>query len=409
MTLQKADLVLRKPVLILLCSALSAAVGCGGASSKKTNTIVTTGSNVAPLVVNAGPAASSQFSYVNGAFTSVQVCVPSTSTCQTISGILVDTGSSGLRILSSALTVSLPQQNGSGGSPVIECLPFISAYAWGPVQTADVQIASETASAVPIQVIGGTSVPAPSSCSDFGGTPLTPVDTLSELGANGILGVGLALQDCGEQCTETGSSNPGLYYLCPNSSCSVTTESLAAQVPNPVSLFATDNNGVVIELPQVNGGAATLSGSLVFGIGTESNNALGSATVYTTDDFGNFTTEFNNQTYSSSFLDSGSNGLYFLDNGIPLCSDDQDFFCPSSVDNFSATNTGNTEGSGSVSFSIGNADTLFNTGDAALSQLGGPNSAGMFDWGLPFFYGRNVYTAIEQKSTPGGSGPYWAY
>ncbi|MBV9619664.1 MAG: DUF3443 family protein, partial [Gammaproteobacteria bacterium] len=32
-----------------------------------------------------------------------------------------------------------------------------------------------------------------------------------------------------------------------------------------------------------------------------------------------------------------------------------------------------------------------------------------FDLGLPFFYGRNVYTAIEQQSTPGGTGPYYAY
>ncbi|MDQ1387146.1 MAG: hypothetical protein QOF56_600, partial [Acidobacteriaceae bacterium] len=51
----------------------------------------------------------------------------------------------------------------------------------------------------------------------------------------------------------------------------------------------------------------------------------------------------------------------------------------------------------------------------AFSQLGGPDTfpgtktQSYFDWGLPFFYGRNVYTAIETKSTPGGTGPYWAY
>jgi len=69
--------------------------------------------NVQAIVVNAGPANT----YFNGAFTSVTVCAPSTSTCQTIDGVLVDTGSSGLRVLSSALTVTLPQQtDGSGGS-----------------------------------------------------------------------------------------------------------------------------------------------------------------------------------------------------------------------------------------------------------------------------------------------------
>jgi hypothetical protein len=41
-------------------------------------------------------------------------------------------------------------------------------------------------------------------------------------------------------------------------------------------------------------------------------------------------------------------------------------------------------------------------------MLAGPNS-GTFDWGLPFFFGRNVFTAIESQNTPGGVGPYWAY
>jgi hypothetical protein len=32
-----------------------------------------------------------------------------------------------------------------------------------------------------------------------------------------------------------------------------------------------------------------------------------------------------------------------------------------------------------------------------------------FDWGLPFFYGRTVYTAIESQATPAGVGPYFAF
>ncbi|MGG2367973.1 DUF3443 family protein, partial [Salmonella enterica] len=33
-----------------------------------------------------------------------------------------------------------------------------------------------------------------------------------------------------------------------------------------------------------------------------------------------------------------------------------------------------------------------------------------FDWGLPFHYGRSVYTAIEGKNTSdGGMGPYFAF
>jgi hypothetical protein len=40
--------------------------------------------------------------------------------------------------------------------------------------------------------------------------------------------------------------------------------------------------------------------------------------------------------------------------------------------------------------------------------LGGTFSGG-FDWGLPFFFGRNVFVAIQGQSTPGGTAPYWAY
>lgn len=31
------------------------------------------------------------------------------------------------------------------------------------------------------------------------------------------------------------------------------------------------------------------------------------------------------------------------------------------------------------------------------------------DWGLPFFFGRKVFFAIEEASAPGGASPYVAY
>jgi hypothetical protein len=295
---------MRKLFCIALCCASIAAVGCGGSSK---NSITTSGSNVQAITVNAGP----NGNYVNGAFTSVNVCVPgSSSNCQTISGILVDTGSFGLRILSSALTVSLPQQNASDGNPVAECVPFANSFTWGPVQTADIHISGETASGVPVQVLSDTAFPLPTGCKNLG---TKSVDTLSALGANGILGVGEFVEDCGTACTLPGSSNPGLYYECPTSGCVVTAESLSAQVANPVAFFATDNNGVIVELPAVNGSAPTVNGSLVFGIGTQSNNGLGSATVYAVNSNADITTQFGNQQYPDSFLDSGSNGIFFLD------------------------------------------------------------------------------------------------
>jgi hypothetical protein len=62
-----------------------------------------------------------------------------------------------------------------------------------------------------------------------------------------------------------------------------------------------------------------------------------------------------------------------------------------------------------VSFSSAKADTLFaNESDFVYGDLGGEYSGGL-DWGLPFFFGQNVFVAIQGASTPGGTGPYWAY
>jgi hypothetical protein len=390
-----------------VCAAFGFSLACGGGSSSNSSsssnqTITPSGTNVLSIAVNSGPTGN----YPDAAFASVTVCIPGTSNCQAINGLLVDTGSSGLRILSSALTLPLTQQT-SNSNPVFECLPFISGYTWGPVQTADLQIAGETASSVAIQVIG-TSTTAPTSCSDNG----TADDTLSTLGTNGILGVGLFAQDCGYPSCPASAN---LYYECSSStSCTPITETAAQEVTNPVALFATDNNGVIVELPAASGPEATVTGSLVFGIGTQSNNALGSATVYNADpSTGNFTTTFNGADYNdASFIDSGSNGYFFPDSSIPGCPTNiaDGFYCPNSTDNLSATNQGISVGSGMVNFSIANAVTEFDDDpdDAAFPDLGG-TATNMFDWGLPFFFGRNVYVAIEGQSAPGGTAPYWAY
>jgi Protein of unknown function (DUF3443) len=276
---------------------------------------------------------------------------------------------------------------------------------------ADMTIAGEQAKSLPIQVIGSSSFSTiPNACTSFG----APEDDLSTLGANGILGVGPAAQDCGTACTVSGPSNPGLYYVCPAGGCEVTTQSLSNQVLNPIVLFATDNNGVIIELPSVTGAEASVSGSMIFGIGTQANNGIGNATVYTMDpSSGNFTTIFNNVTYTDAgFLDSGSNAIYFLDAntiGLQACNDLPFWYCPAATQSFSATNKGTNGSSGSFNFSVGNADTLtVNETIGVANGLAGPNP-GTFDWGLPFFYGRRVYTAIEGQNTPGGIGPYWAY
>jgi hypothetical protein len=384
-------------------------VSCGGGgtggNSSGGNVVGGPGPNVQPIVVNSGPANN----YANGAFTSVTVCVPGTNNCQTIDGVLVDTGSVGLRLLSSLLTVSLPSQNDAGGAPILECHQFQDSYQWGPVVLADVKIAGEQASSVPIQAIGTSVFGVPLGCTQAG---LPAQETVDSLGANGVLGIGPFRQDCGIACTLSGAANPVLYYSCPSSGCVPTPVGLNQEVQSPVWRFPLDNNGVILQLPSIPvTGAPIVSGSLIFGIGTRSNNGLGTAVVLPLDDSGDFTTTFQGQSYSSSFIDSGTNGLYFLDaatTGLAICSDASFFYCPPTTAALTATNRGSNGSSAGVNFAVANADTLFNSPNVAFNDLGGP-SAGSFEWGLPFFYGRTVYTAIESQGTPAGPGPYFAY
>ncbi len=391
------------PRFFLLTALIIAQVSpqCGSSSSSGGSSSPV---NNVSVVVNAGP----HGDYINGLFTSVVVCAPGTSNCQTIGGILVDTGSEGLRVLNTALTLSLPQRTASSGAPLVECAQFQDGFTWGPVQTADVKMAGETASAIPIQVIGESQFPnIPQQCSSTG----VAEDTLADLGANGILGIGNFREDCGGACAATGSSNPGFYFGCPSSGCTVTAVPNASQLQNPVWLFGSDNNGVMIQLPSVAaGGATTVGGTLFFGIGTQSNNALGSAKVQTTDASGNFTTIYQGQSYSQSFIDSGSNGLFFLDTattGIPTCSSSSDFYCPPQTQSLTATTRGANGVTASVAFNVGNADRLSGR-FTAFSELAGPNP-NSFDWGLPFFFGRSVFISIDGQSAPGGTAPYWAY
>ena len=380
--------------------------------------------NVQPVNVDGGPVAGQI--YPNGAFTSVTICQPGTTTCFAVDGILVDTGSSGLRVLASALP-SLPALTDASGKPVSECVQFVDhSYVWGNVAVADVRIGGEVAGSVSIQAIADpTGFAIPADCTNNGAG--TDDDNQRSLGANGILGMGLEPQDCGASCDPSaGGTPPGpAYYTCPGGSCTAAFVPLAQQVTHPVVLFGVDNNGLALQLPTPAGVAATLTGSMVFGIGTQLNNVLGKATIFTVDSNDNLTTNLasTGQSLTASFLDSGSSGLFFPDGGLPVClSPESSFFCPPSTIPLTATIVGSNKAQSAINFSVGNADDLFkgNPGDAAFSNLAGPNGSGgcsdgsgacSFDWGLPFFYGRTVFAAINGQQAPIATpaAPWWAY
>jgi hypothetical protein len=341
---------------------------------------------------------------VNTPFVDVTICVPGSSTCQVIDHVMVDTGSYGLRVAASALNASLPAVTAPSGAAMAECAGFVSGFAWGSVRRADVQIGGETALGVPVQIVDDKAAPystIPTACSNTG--PNMSVGN----GAKGILGVGFLSQDCGAHCTS--STAPNVYYACQgNGSCASSLAPLTSQVTNPVAMFPTDNNGVVISMPDVPlGGTSKATGLLVFGVGTAANNQLGSAQLYTASASGSFTTTYKGKTLSG-FIDSGSNGIFLHDPTIPSCTGGG-FYCPPTTPlSLSATLTGANGATKDVPFQIESVANLPRSTAAAhlAGDLGLSNS---FDWGLPFFFGRTVFVAMQGAGTPWGVGPYWAF
>jgi hypothetical protein len=402
-------------VMVMLLGGCGGGGGGGSTSGNggSTNPIAAAAANVQAVTIGPGPAG-----IVNGLFTNVTVCIPGSATCQTIDQILVDTGSSGLRIMASVLQSSLvlPQQTDSGGNLIAECAQFADGFTWGPLKIADVKISGEQAAAVPIQIIGDPAFSAiPNDCANTGPSE----NTVASFGANGVLGVGVFKEDCGSTCLNNGN---GFYYLCP---CQPNMQSsglgLDLQVQNPVALFANDNNGVVIELPGVpSNGAASVNGSLVFGIDTQANNQLGSAQVFKVKpDTGTFITTYNNKIYNLSLIDSGSSIYFFSDSNIHVCGQSDPYapgyFCPTSTQNLAAEVQG-TDGASAavatVAFNVANAHDLFsqNPSNWVFNNLGAPDILpNSFIWGLPAFMGRNVFTAIEGQNTLAGQGPYFAF
>jgi len=361
------------------------------------------------LVASINPS-SAVCDFINSLCASVTICQPNTSNCQTISDILVDTGAQGLRIFASAITVPLTPAT-SGGQPIGECAFFGSLTAWGSIQIASVVLAGEPAVQVPIQVINptfagqynsnGTPTAGGNRCA-VGVVESTPANS----GFNGLLGVGLFKND----------GQP--YYSCNGTTCTPIALPANQQVQNPVALLPVDNNGVVIQLPGVgSSGAAAITGSLILGIGTQSNNQPSGVTVYPSNNCGRFITMYKGTTFQSApnctggaFLDTGSNALFFPDGTIPACSGGlADFYCPAATLNLTATTMGASGSpSGTVNFQVANTTTLVSTGNTVFNNLAGPVT-GFFDWGMPFFLGRTVFIGISGQNSVLGTGPFWAY
>ncbi|SAL68576.1 DUF3443 family protein [Caballeronia telluris] len=416
-------------IAILATGALSACGGGGDSSSTPTSPAPAPASVVAPASVTAPtPASSASVNVVpqsttpnvqpisvsrvetgtrNMLQTSVTICVPGTDNCQTIDNVQVDTGSQGLRILASALSpaLALPAVATSTGANAAQCTVFGSGYTWGAVRTADIRLAGHVAAATSIQVIADPAVPAAADDCTKSGLPML---TAARLRSNGILGVGPFSADCGSACVN--APLPRWYYACTpgaTGTCVASTLAVTQQVTNPIARFSADNNGVLIELPAVpDAGASAVAGTMTFGIGSQANNLLGDATVLRGSTLSGFVlTDFGGSTFSTSFIDSGSNGLFFPSDSLTQCGL---WYCPPTPQSLTATIRSTSGASRGVNFSVAPATALFTSSNNAFSNLAGP-VGNYFDWGLPFFFGRRVFTALEGRVTPAGSGPYYAF
>ncbi len=345
---------------------------------------------------------------------SVTVCAPGTSTCQTIDNIQVDTMSYGLRLVNTAASSvlsSLSAETDSSGNTIAECTVFADGYTWGSVRKADVKIGGETASNIPIGILGDmdSTNPAPSSCSSR--TTGASENTASAIGANGILGIGVAPYDC-PGCVST--TNNATYYSCGSSSCNQTAMALTSEVTNPVAKFTSDNNGIILTMPAIDtSGATSVTGTLTFGIGTQSNNTYSASQKFGTDSAGNVnSTVLATPTGATfGFFDSGSNGYFFDDSTLTQCSGST-WYCPSSTTTRSVTvsNKSGSTASATVTMTIAN-ETSLSTSNYALNDLAGTlGLTNVMDFGLPFFYGKTVYFGYDTAAAGTGSqSPYVAY
>jgi len=426
--------------MVLLLLAACSGGGTAASNTNGSSSSSSSGGTVAPLTnfttvtVDAGPAAlnvgANAYTATNIPYVTVTVCAPgSTSNCQTIDHVLLDTGSVGLRVeaavLNSTLLAALPSQTDPTGNAVGECYEYVDNYVFGSVRSGDFTIGGETVASMPLQVVGDTTGgfgTVPNSCSSTGGSNM---NTVQALGANGIIGIGNTQTDCGSGCSTTTNQSGAIYYDCPASGCSTVIVRASAssapfqQLPNPVAAFATDNNGTILSLPSVAAtGVVTATGTVYFGIGTQTNNALGSASVIPFNSDGFVTATYNGTTLRDSFLDSGSNYYYFVDNSITGCTQTNytGFYCPGSALSLTPTLAGS-NGTVSAAFTLYNAYTEPAATSNAVPGIGAnPNALSFsnpinnsFDFGLPFFFGRNVYTAIQGRVAGGTSGPYYAY
>lgn len=373
----------------------TATTGCGTATNIGSG-------NVAPLYVDGLPCVPADYPDWNQPYTNVKICAPgSTTNCQVFDHIIVDSGSDGLRLVASTvksgLLSAMPSVT-SSGRPIAECEQYVSSFTYGPLKAADVYIAGKLVKRFPIQMIGAKGFAVPATCSSGGGTE---TDTEAAFDGKGLVGVAFDLNDT------------GIYYSCGTSGSGCWIDNSYPGIPNLTSKFSSDNNGVVISLPSIalSGSASPVMGSLVFGVGTETNNTPPAGTIALSNNLSEGVFNIKVGTAKAqAYIDSGTNDLVIA-GPWAKCGSGDGYFCANNVAiSMGLYGIGKTAPQYSIGFTIGNADNLLNNGDVAYKDVAevassGSSLTGTYALGLATFFGRTEYFVFNGKTSKLGTGP----
>lgn len=390
---------------IIITLSLITLAGCNsGSDSSSSNNNQNQISGGIPIQVSAN--STGVCSNLNSPCVSLNVCDSNGNNCSTINNILVDTGSYGLRVFGNLLSNQTKNALNPilvNNNPVGECVSYgDGSQNWGGINLGIVKFTdSIQTSSIPIQIIDSSFMTAPSNC-------WNRTTSANNFGYNGVLGVGLYQYDGGS------------YYSCSQNGCtSILNYKQTNEVMNPIYALPNSNNGLTLSFNNISSsGTNSLTGTLLFGVGTNESNTMNPSNVYSANlsslGIPMFSSLYNNNNYFS-FLDSGTNTLGIVNSGITLCNNPySDFLCPTSNMNLTIQNENSSGQLISTNINIANMNNLINSGNSVFNNIGSelPNSFNgvqVIDYGLPFFIGKNVQLIYDGKTSNIGNGPAWAW
>jgi hypothetical protein len=375
----------------------TATTGCGDATNIGS-------SNEAPVYVDGFPCQPSVYPSWNEPYTNIKICEPgSTTNCQVIDHVIVDSGSDGLRfmegVIKSSLLTHLPAMTVKGKT-ITECETYVDSYTYGPLLYADLYFGGKVVKKFPLQLATNAFTP-PTDCSDQGGEK---TNTPALFGGNGLVGVAFPLTDM----------TP--YYACQSNGPDCKASDYAG-LPNLVSVFEKDNNGAVITLPAISaqGAGTPVLGSLIFGVGTESNNKPPTGTKALKNDlaYGEFNVELGSNK-AQAYIDSGTSNLVVTGDWAQCSASTglEGFFCPDDKVTISMglSSIGSTKPAYDIGLIIENANSLLDEGDVAYDDIAeyvssSASAGGDYALGLTAFFGRTMYFVFNGRSSDLGTGP----